>query len=70
MQNDDFVLKFKNSLKEIEREYEESSESKGQEKVLQQIIDYERVMRCVSNPTEDSVRLNYIEDLLISSING
>lgn len=35
-----------------------------EDRILQKIIDHERVARSISNPTDSKIRLNYIDSLL------
>ena len=58
---------FNNAVNDIDNHDENNT---GQELILQQVIDYERMMRCVSNPTDENTRINYIEGLLINYLKG
>lgn len=53
-------------LKQIRDSLEKDSDflSTDEDRILQKIIDHERVARSVSNPSDDKIRLNYIDSIL------
>lgn len=53
-------------LKQIRDSLEKDPDflSSEEDKILQKIIDHERVARSVSNPSDDKIRLNYIDSIL------